>query len=156
MEIGITMKKVLKKILACAAILSMIGAGSSAMALSLKHLPRYDRGGNLIHYKFMKDTGLAARIYVDGRVHCIKIQNKGDMLKVLGYKREGERNFSYLASKLPDENGAGNELTYSYKDGTLSVTLWKDGIPTAPKVVGKYGDEVVYFTRDGLRTVFGI
>lgn len=150
------MKKILKKVVASVAILSMIGAGSSAMAEKIVVLPSYDRVGNRISYRINKDTGITAVIRVGTRVNYIRINNKNDVLRALGYMREGERNFPYLYANLPSRNVRGNELIYSLAGNIVSVSLWKDGVPTAPKVVGRYDGGVVYFTRDGLRTIFGV
>lgn len=151
------MKKILKKVVASVAILSMIGAGSSAMAEKIVVLPSYDRVGNRISYRINKDTGITAIIRVGTRVNSIKINNKNDVLRALGYRREGEYTFPYLFSALPGFNGEGKELSYTINGNTISVTVWnEDGPPKAPIIVGEYRDGVVYFTRPGIYTVFGV
>lgn len=41
-------------------------------------------------------------------------------------------------SELPQENTKGHRLTYSFsKDGRVTATPWVEGIPGAPKIIGR-------------------
>ncbi len=149
------MKKVLKKVLASAAILSMLGAGSSTMGLNPACLPKRDRVGNRITYKMKRDGRITAMVHVGDRVHQIRIENKRDVFEILGYKREDERNFSYMG-ELPRKDGNCNRLDYVFNGNKVIVTPRRDGVPQTLIKVGKIHDGIAYFNREGIRTIFGI
>lgn len=151
------MKKVLKKVLASAAILSMLGAGSSTMAGMLRRLPALDKNGEPIVYNFTEDYDLVATIHEDGQSRKIRIRNRRDLFEALGYGKGGYVIYSCKFKNLPEANGEGYTLQYSYNNNVLSVTLLDEYYcPSSPKIIGSYQDGIAYFDRAGIRIIFGI
>lgn len=130
MKKGVTMKQVLKKVLASAAILSMVGAGSSALAVDPDKLPQQDSTGSQAKHSFN-----------DGR------RSAGDCETELPKKkpvRDTEEMSEFLAcssseqdSALPPENVsdlppydiAGRPVKYAVWKGTLIAVILENGHP---------------------------